>query len=200
MADISGWKVEVQDIPSIGTLHARAFHPTMEWHRKNFPSSMAPWWEAKYALDVDNPDCYLLKISSPESSSTVLGLLSLRKYKADERGAGRWSSFPPPPEIDRAAFDGVVNSMIEHRERLMLGRPHFVIDHLGVDHENRGQGLGSKLLARACEVADQEQLDIFVEANEFAESFYQKFGFKTEERLKMPGGLTECFLVRHFGK
>lgn len=40
---------------------------------------------------------------------------------------------------------------------------------------------------------------MFVEANEFAESFYHRFGFKTEARLEMPGGMTECFLVRHSG-
>jgi hypothetical protein len=157
MPETSDWKVEARDLQSIGTLHARAFHPTREWNRKVFPSSIAPWWEEKYALDIDDPDCHLLKIPAPESSTTVLGLLSLRKFKADERGAGRWSSLPPPP----------------------------------------GRGFGTRLLARACEIADQEKLCVFVQANEFAESFYRKFGFKTEQKLEMPGGLTECFLIRY---
>jgi ribosomal protein S18 acetylase RimI-like enzyme len=199
MSDTSEWKVEAKDLPSIGTLHGRAFHPINEWHRKNFPNSIAPWWEEKYALDIEDPNCYLLKIPSPESSTTVVGLLSLHKYRADERGAGRWSSFPPPPPADREAYDAMVTSMIKYREEFMFGRPHFCIDHFGVDAEYQGRGLGTTLLARACEVADREELDVFVQANEFAESFYQRFGFKSEQRLEMPGGLTECFLVRRFG-
>jgi len=128
-----------------------------------------------------------------------LGLLCLRKYKADERGAARWGTFPPPLEVDREAFDAMLNSMIKYREQFMFGRAHFCVDHFGVDAEYQGRGLGKILMARACEIADREELDVFVEANEFAESFYQKFGFKTEQKLEMPGGLTECFLIRRFG-
>lgn len=204
MANISLWeaeRVEARDLPSIGTIHARAFHAS-EWHRKVFPSSLAPWWEEKYALDLDDPGSRLFKIQSPESKSspTVLGLISLRKYNVRETGAGRWTSFPPPPPVDREVYKAMVDSMILYRERFMLGsrRAHFCVDHFGVDAEYQGRGLGTILLAKACEIADQEELDIFVEANEFAESFYQRFGFKTEEKLEMPGGLMECFLIRRY--
>ncbi|KAL3480354.1 acyl-CoA N-acyltransferase [Aspergillus californicus] len=204
MSNLLVSQAEPQDLPSISTIHTRAFHPTREWHRKVFPSSIAPWWEAKYALDINDPGCFVLKISSTDSSTTlqapttttVLGLLCLRKYQAHEKGAGRWTSFPPPPEVDREAYDAMISSMVKYRERFMLGRAHLCIDHFGVDAEYQSRGLGTRLMARACEIADRERLDIFVEANEFAESFYQRFGFGTEERLEMPGGLVECFLVR----
>lgn len=196
MSDTSAWKVEADDLPSLGTLHARAFHPKSEWHRSVLPSSIAPWWEKKYALDINDPKYRLLKIASSESSTIILGLLCLRKYGAEEMGAGRWSSLQPPPEVDKAAYDAMIKSMIEYRERFMLGRAHFCLDHFGVDAEYQGRGLGTKLMAKACEIADGEKLDIFVEANEFAESFYHKFGFRTEQKLEMPGGLTECILIR----
>ncbi len=81
----------------------------------------------------------------------------------------------------------------------MLGKEHFCVDHFGVDEEWQGKGIGGRLLGKACEVADEEGLDMFVEANANAESFYQKFGFKTEGKEEMPGGQTECFLVKRFG-
>lgn len=196
MSDTSKWKVDARDLPSLGTLHARAFHPKSEFHRKVLPSSIAPWWEEKYALDMEDPRCHILKIPSSKSSTTVLGLICLRKYEAGARGAGRWSMFPPPPQADWEAYDAMVKSMIEYRERFMLGQAHLCVDHFGVDAEYQGRGLGSMLMAMACEIADRERLDMFVEANEFAESFYQRFGFKTEQKLEMPGGLTECFLIR----
>ncbi len=200
MPDTSGWEAEARDLPSIGTLHARAFHPKSEFHRKTFPSSIAPWWEEKYALDINDPSCYVLKVSSPESPTTILGLLCLRKFETDERGAGSWLSCPPPPEVDREIYDTMVQSMIDYREKLMHGRAHFGVDHFGVDAEYQGRGLGTSLLSRACEIADREGLDMFVEANANAESFYQRFGFETEHKQEMPGGITESFLVRRVGR
>lgn len=200
MSDTSVQKVEVRDLRSLGTIHARAFHPKNEWHRRVLPASMAPWWEEKYALDIDDPTYHLLKVSSVESTATVLGLVCLRKFEAEEKGAGRWSDFPPPPQADREAYEAMIKSMIEYRERFMLGRAHLCVDHFAVDFKYQGSGFGTRLMTRACEIADREKLDMFVEANEFAEKFYQRFGFKTHRRLKMPGGLTECFLIRPFGQ
>ena len=198
--DRSEWKAGAQDLPSIGTLHARAFHPKIEWHRKVFPASIAPWWEERYAQIIDNPIYEVLKISSPDSPSTVIGLLSMRRFTAEERGAGTWSSFPAPPQGDREGFEGVHKSMVEYRERFMMGRPHFNIEHFGVDAGYQGSGVGSRIIAKACEIADREELDMFVEANEFAESFYQRHGFETEMKQEMPGGMAECFLIRRSRK
>lgn len=92
----------------------------------------------------------------------------------------------------------MIAGMVEYREKYMFGKEHFCIDHFGVDSGVQGMGLGSLLLGRACEIADAEGLDVFVEANEFAESFYRRFGFESEGTLVMPGGMTECFLVRRF--
>lgn len=195
---------EVADLPSIGTLHARAYHPTREWHRKIFPESIAPWWENKYRMDIADPNSYVLKISSLVSQAPapapVIGLLSLRKYDANETGAGRWATCPPPPEVDKEAYNAMIKSMVEYRERFMLGRVHLCIDHFGVDHEYQGRGMGKLLIAKACEIADREKLDVFVQANEFAESFYHNFGFGMEGRIEMPlDGVTQCFLVRKSG-
>ncbi|OKO94336.1 hypothetical protein PENSUB_11603 [Penicillium subrubescens] len=151
-------------------------------------------------MEIADSNCYVLKISSSDSATPtpapVLGLLSLRKYDANEKGAGRWASYPPPPEVDKESYDAMLKSMIEYRERFMLGRVHLCIDLFGVDHEYQGRGMGKMLLAKACEIADREKLDVFVEANEFAESFYHDFGFETEGRIEMPlDGVTQCFLV-----
>lgn len=188
---------EAADLPSIGTLHARAYHPARELHRRVFPECLAPWWEEKYAMDIEDPKCYVLKISSPDSPTSVLGLLSLRKYEANERGAGRWTSFAPPSQVDRVAYDAMIKSMVDYRERFMFGQVHLCIDHFGVDATYQRRGLGKMLIVKTCKIADQEGLDIFVQANEFAETFYQNFGFTTEERLEIPpDGVTQCFLIR----
>ncbi|KAJ6438861.1 NAD(P)-binding protein [Purpureocillium lavendulum] len=189
-------RVDGRDVASLGTLHARAFHPGNAWHRRVLPASISPWWRDKYALDMADPAYRLLKVSSPAAPDVVLGLICVRRYAADERGAGRWTRLPPPPGADADAYAAMIRSMIQHRERLMLGRAHLCVDYLAVDAESQGRGFGTRLLARACGIADDQGLDVFVQANEFAEGFYRRFGFRSEQKLQMPGGMTECFMVR----
>ncbi|KAL2066033.1 hypothetical protein VTL71DRAFT_2104 [Oculimacula yallundae] len=188
------------DLPSIGTLHARAFHAKSAWHLKTFPPSVSTWWIAKYTPDISDPAVHLLKVSSPSSPNTVIGLLCLRKYTANERGAGRWSTITPSTEqVDPEIYAAMIKSMLDYRVEYMLGRDHFCIDHFGVDSQVQGKGFGGLLLGRACEIADEEGVDVFVMANEHAVSFYEKFEFMTEGREIMKGGMVECFLVRRYG-
>jgi GNAT superfamily N-acetyltransferase len=216
----SSWEAVPADLLSIGTLHARAFHSKSDWHRKLFPLSLAPWWEERYALHIADPACHVLVIreskpdskveselvaeskeAHPSAQPQVLGLVFVRKYTSSERGDPSWNARAPPADlVDPATFSAMVSAMIEYRERFMLGRPHMCVEHFGVDGACQGEGLGSRLMGRVCEMADEEGLDVFVQANEFAESFYHRFGFGTEGSEVMPGGLTECFLVRRARK
>jgi ribosomal protein S18 acetylase RimI-like enzyme len=205
MSGVTCREADIRDLPSIGTLHARAFHPTREWHRRVFPSEMSSWWEARHRLNIEDPDCQLLVLAEAAgpSEETIVGLLSMRRYRAGETGAGRWTSFAAPerllPPTEREAYDEMVRVMVESREAFMMDRPHFGIDHLAVDAATQGRGLGRTLMDRACALADREGLDVFVEANEFAESFYHRFGFVTTKTLPMPGGMAECILIRRAG-
>lgn len=201
MTETSKWTVEAvtaQDLPSLGTINERAFHPNGEWHRKLFPSSATPWWKEKFALDLNDPTYRILKVSSPEFPGKVGGIICLRKYEAGERGAGRWTTYPGPPEGDAESYKAVIQSMIVYRERFMLEQTHMTVDFFGVDAEHQGSGLGSKLLTKACQIADEEKLDMFVQANQYAYKFYQRFGFKAQGEEEMPGGLVEYFLIRRF--
>ena len=82
----------------------------------------------------------------------------------------------------------------------MGDRVHYHIELFGTDHEWKGKGIGSKMLKRACEIADGEGLDVFVQANAGAVSFYEKFRFRNEGELVMPGedNYLETFMVRRY--
>lgn len=85
----------------------------------------------------------------------------------------------------------------------MGGREHFVIELFGVDHEIKGCGLGKMLLLRACEIADEAGLPIFVMANASARGIYQhaSIGFELRDVKVLPGELQyeEYMLVRPVG-
>lgn len=92
----------------------------------------------------------------------------------------------------------MIDGMVEHRERLMLGKPHYLVEMFCADHDYKGKGVGSALLAKACEIADAGSYDVFVQANAGAKSFYEKFGFRVEDEVVMPGEgeYVECMMVR----
>jgi N-acetylglutamate synthase-like GNAT family acetyltransferase len=70
----------------------------------------------------------------------------------------------------------------------------------GVDHETKGSGLGKKLLLRACEIADEAGLPVFVMANASAKGIYQhpEAGFELRDVKVLPGEMRyeEYMLVR----
>ena len=82
----------------------------------------------------------------------------------------------------------------------MMGQPHFVVELFGVDHETKGSGLGKKLLLKACEIADEAGLTVFVMANASAKGIYQhpEIGFELRDVKVLPGEMQyeEYMLVR----
>jgi len=59
-------------------------------------------------------------------------------------------------------------------------------------------GAGRMLLEWACEKADAENMEIFVEVNTWALPFYEKFGFEVHIVAEMPGGFgyTDYIMIR----
>ena len=82
----------------------------------------------------------------------------------------------------------------------MRGQPHFVVEMFGVDHETQGSGLGTKMLLKACEIADEAGLPVFVMANASAKGIYQhpEIGFELRDVKVLPGEMQyeEYMLVR----
>ena len=81
----------------------------------------------------------------------------------------------------------------------MAGTSHFVIELFGVDHEAKGLGLGKALLSRACKIADEAGLPIFVMGNASAKGIYVKCGFEVRDVKILAGGYEENMLVRDVG-
>lgn len=193
-------EAEKEDLPSIGTLHVRAFHPSPanKWHRDVFKDTPAnsKWWQERYASDIDDQRCLLLKAASPKIANEVIGLLCMRKIAAGESGAGKWTSFPHMPDTDPDEYDTMVASMLEYRQKVMGDKAFFLLEHFGIDARYQGTGLGTRVIRRAMETADEARLEVYVQANEFAAGFYTRCGFESVGRVKMPGGMDECFLVR----
>ncbi|KAK4897388.1 hypothetical protein LTR27_004908 [Elasticomyces elasticus] len=186
------------NVPSLSTIVARAFHPSNAYIKKVLPDTpaLAGWWSKIFADEIKDASTHLLIAVDPDND-TAVGLLSLRRMEAAEKGAGTWGLYELTPDHDVEGYKAMIDSMGEHRERLMLGRPHYLIQLFGVDAAYAGRRIGQKLLARACDIADAAGLDTLVQANGNARAFYEKQEFVVKGKETMPGDeYVEYMLVR----
>lgn len=191
------------DVESLATILPRAFHPVNPYIKKTLPDtpSVREWWSRLFISAIGDPSCNVLIALDPATGKDI-GVLNLRLFRPEERGCGFWTddAFEFSPDINRDMCQAMVDSMIEYREKLMMGRPHFLIELFGVEQRWKGMAVGTKLLKRVCEIADEKGHDVFVQANGSAKGFYERQGFKSEAEVVMPGEAKymEYMLVRRY--
>ncbi len=197
--------VEAQDsdIESLTTIVPRAFHLENRYINHTLPDTQAvrEWWSLTFQDSVQDPDCHVLIVREPDTSSTA-GLLMLRSVGPEMGSTDVWNLRPCPEDIDQNSLLAMVDAGREWHGKLIRGWSHFIVELFGVDHEWKGKGVGMKLLRRACEIADGKGFEIFVEANGFAKGYYEKVGFRSEKELVLAGEgngeYVECMMVRSF--
>ncbi|KAI7348777.1 hypothetical protein KC320_g6449 [Hortaea werneckii] len=193
-------EAEEAHLDSLQTIVPRAFHPTNPYIRKVFPDTplIRQWWRTNFAKQIANPACKVLVVVDPSSETTIRGLLTMKQMEPSEHGSGSWTANALTPDHDQEAFRPMIDGMTAHRERIMFGTRHYMIELFGVEHGAKGHRIGGKLLTRACEIADQSRLPTFVQSNMFAWELYARFGFEERGREDMPGdeGYREIMMVR----
>jgi GNAT superfamily N-acetyltransferase len=162
---------------------------------------MREWWASVFTSEVRDLECQLLVACShhnDQNTHQVAGALSIRRMTALQRGAGLWSMFPFTEDHDLENLLPLSSAMTQHRERMMFGRTHYLLEVFGVCQKAKGLGLGRILIEAACKIADAEGLDMFVQSNAVTEPFYCKFGFVRDCKVCVKGktDYIEYMLVR----
>ncbi|WPH02324.1 Hypothetical protein R9X50_00518700 [Acrodontium crateriforme] len=197
------------DVSSLSTVVARAFHPVNPYIKQCIPDTAQwrQWWEKALLESIADPKSHpltALDLAALDESKRAIGLLCLTLFDPDERGAGMFTlaGNPFPSDGDNEALKAMVGTIVEHRERLMLGRTHFLLELFGVDNTYKGRGIGLAMLCKACDIADEAGHDVFVQANASAKDFYAKFGFQVQAESVMPGELQyrEYLMLRPYKK
>merc|ERR1711920_822405 len=81
------------------------------------------------------------------------------------------------------------------RERTLKGRPYIYINYFGVKRAWRGQGYGRAILQYIIRVADEQRLELVLEAyTEQEQEHFAKFGFQVVHQL--PGEPRFALMVR----
>ena len=203
------------DVLSLATIVPRSFHPTNPYIQSLFPNTplVQQWWTEIWTTKLQTPATSHVLTVEPNNpnpntnkkrkdtqddtpANKSLGILSMQLFSPSDLGAGLYTTFFPTPDHEAQAYHDVAFSMANAREALMTSTPHFVIELFGVDHDFKGHGLGRMLLLRACEIADEAGLPVFVMANASAKGIYLKFGFEVRDVKVLAGGYEESMLVR----
>lgn len=206
MADTSGAAGSVQvigarksDIKSLTTIVPRAFHPINPYVKKALPDTplLRAYWAHIFKEEIDDISCHPLIAADP-TTDEVIGVLTLRLCGPDYHGSGFWTDYAWTSDHDAEMWRPAIDGMVEYIEKLMRGRSFYLLELFGADYAYKGKGVGSKLLQKACDIADAAGLEIFVQANGSAKGFYQKFGFRLEAEKIMPGDIeyAEYMMIR----
>jgi ribosomal protein S18 acetylase RimI-like enzyme len=203
MADIYITEARKSDLDSLTTILPRSFHPVNTYQQVAQPDTptIRKWWRQVFSDEIDSKACHPIVAISSKTDQDV-GILTLRRFEPSEKGCGFWSMYPLTDDHNKDMCNAFISTMAEWRENLLRDRAHYHIELFGTDHEWKGKGIGSMMLKRACEIADDEGVDMFVQANAQGVSFYEKFGFQNKGELVMPGEdkYVETFMVRSIQK
>lgn len=203
MARLDVVRATEADLASLSTVVPRAFHKNNEYFRQTLPDTpvLRCWWSGLLLDAIQDPIYHVYTIiGEAKTSPRALGLLLLRYIDADGNGDNVFHRHPPTDDHDHARYAAMLSgSKGGPRERFMGGKAHYSLDLFGVDDRYQGTGLGKKLLLKACQIADVQGIDIFVQANMYARAFYEKRAFECVEEVVLPGPerYGEVFMVYH---
>jgi len=81
-------------------------------------------------------------------------------------------------------------------DRLHPRWPHLYLMFIGVDPDQQGRGIGSALMRPVVEQCDRTGLSAYLEGTaEDNVRLYERFGFRTVQRLALPGGGPTSWLM-----
>ena len=196
MAHLHVSSAREEDLDSLSSLVPRAFHKNNEYFRTTLPDTplLRQWWANLIRDAIQDPIIHVLTIidtnddGGGSGNRHAVGILLLRHVGADGNGENVFLRHPATVDHDQARYAALLDSIGQGpQERLRAGRSYFSLDLFGVDDRYQGYGLGKKLLQKACDLAEDEGIDVFVQANTNASPFYEKRGFECVKTVILPG-------------
>lgn len=187
-------EANLSHVSSLATINARAFHPTNAYHRRIFPKTplVLSWWEKVFTNEINDPAAHAIiavDTTAQDKNLQVIGTVCMRLMEPDIYSAGLYSMHEWTSDQDLEAFQPSIDFMADWRRKLFAGTGQwcYMLEVVGVDHEWQRRGVGTKLVKRAIEIANEKGCPVFLEANGFAVEFYLRLGFEEKARARVSG-------------
>ncbi|KAL1311863.1 hypothetical protein AAFC00_001935 [Neodothiora populina] len=151
------------------------------------------WWEKAWLMGIkDDPTARTFIVFDSSTKDEV-------RHEGKPVAFCRWIVPQSDGNLDRLWPDlledewdmGVMGSffhgMDENRAKLMGKRPHWMLEMLGTHEDYQRHGLGSALVKWGCDLADQDGLEVYLDASERGAPVYQKhFAFESRMQINIP--------------
>ncbi|KAI1264059.1 acyl-CoA N-acyltransferase [Xylariaceae sp. FL1019] len=175
-SDIAFREAELQDLDSLETFVPRTFFDVNPLMKTLFPDTpaMRTWWRRIFEEYIRNPDFHF-PVAIDTSTQIVVGALPLRGVQKGQAFGGFMAQHPATEDHPSEMWSKAIQRFIENEKAAVGDNDRFLIEIMGVDEAYQGQGIGKRLVANVCDIADAKGYPIFLETSR-AREFYLKQG------------------------
>jgi len=185
------YKITKKEVEKASLVLGKAFHDDPLWSQVVLDEAER---REKLPLIFEMSLRYALRYGEVYASSENLeGIAIILPYdRADMTfwrllRSGAWRLLRTGMKLGRKTGNrlGEILAPIIKAQEEILKRGYLYLDVIGVSPELQGQDFGSKLLRAISENADNEEIQIYLEASEENVHLYEKFGFQVVKEIKL---------------
>ncbi|RSM20003.1 hypothetical protein CDV31_001082 [Fusarium ambrosium] len=174
------------DAPSMASVHLDAMDPNLLMHAQ-FPNieslDFLRGWLCRETMDHVRSENKGVLIARDTDTGSILSFVKWAIHGLRQTRSDHEDEFPAC--CRREYLDSYAALTKEARVKVLGDKPHYHVSYLCTDPKFGGRGAASGLLRRVQAEAAAENAAVILEATMNAVTFYEKLGFKVQEKLEM---------------
>ncbi|KEQ87903.1 acyl-CoA N-acyltransferase [Aureobasidium pullulans EXF-150] len=188
----SGLRLEYatsDDAEAIAPLFAQSFHDHAYFR---------PWADIfRFATKDSSTIC--LKVTDDETGQIISHGRWVRPKKEDADAQPgheeeRWSALDPYLDVETA--EALFGAFERNRHEMMEDRKHYYMELLMTAEGHKGRGAGSLILKHGIALADEAQVECYIDASPAGRRLYERHGFVFSKQEKLPMDYQYNFGIR----
>ncbi|KAH0266743.1 acyl-CoA N-acyltransferase, partial [Aureobasidium melanogenum] len=179
-----------EDAEVIAPLFALSFHDHAYFRRMlpDTTESRSAWAEV-FRSACKDPHTICLKVTDEKRGKIVSHgrWVKPKKHVEDEQPGHeeeRWSALDPHSDAETA--EALFGAFARNRQEMMGERRHYYMELLMTAEECKGRGAGGMILEYGTALADEEQVECYIDASPAGRPLYERHGFVFTKQEKLP--------------
>ena len=169
-----------EDFPAVVMVEKAAFG---EWQTMNLMFPPNPSTPENFATTVRNhekawstsPNAKYLKAARPDGK--IIGMAKWHLFLDPASTENPWD-VELPPTANIALYNRFFGDLNAVRVKWLGGKRHILMAILAVDPEYQRMGVGHELLRWGLDLADEEQVETWIDASAAGHPLYKQFGWE----------------------
>jgi len=185
-------KASVADVASMADIYFSAFTidaiSLLCFPRSN--QAVYDWWFNMITEELSDPQANHLVITAPSTTNPsqeeviAWALWNAPSPTPPSASTATTTDLPTwPAGCDVVLANHFFGNLVQRRKRIMDPRPYWYLEIIATRPDWQGKGAAGKLLRWGLERADQQGVEVYLEASPDGKPIYEHFGFEEVERL-----------------